>query len=237
MIVTVKHKQKRQKTYPRKLSWQTSSCSWPTIRRNKNRKLLGYVQCDKELSENLSIKFANFRPILKNTLVNKNDNLDLRKTYAKEEGILCQPQKMLISSFTEQNGTLIPPLFLFYLHLEVVVTEIHCFVEYPPRKIFDSLVQSAVDNSKQGDDNPNSSVLAETMKLLANTSYGYQTMDRSRHAVTKYLSDEKTKRAINSKLFRKLDHLNNAFYEVELAKAQIEHKEPFIVGFQIFQYA
>ena len=58
---------------------------------------------------------------------------------------------------------------------------------------------------KKSDENPNSSVFAETMKLLANSSYGYQIVDRSRHTVTKYLSDEKTHAAINSKLFKRLD--------------------------------
>ena len=75
------------------------------------------------------------------------------------------------------------------------------------------------------------------MKLIANSSYGYQIMDRSRNTVTKYLSDEQTHAAINSKLFIKLDHLNISLYEVELAKAEIEHKEPIIVGFSILQYA
>ena len=98
-------------------------------------------------------------------------------------------------------------------------------------------MQSVVDARKQGDENPNSSVVAGTRKLLANISYGYQIMERNRHTVTKYLSDEKTHAAINSKLFKKLDHVNNSLYEVELAKAQIEHKEPIIVGFFILQYA
>ena len=31
--------------------------------------------------------------------------------------------------------------------------------------------------------------------------------------------------------------MNNSLFEVELAKAQIEHKEPIIVGFFILQYA
>ena len=75
------------------------------------------------------------------------------------------------------------------------------------------------------------------MKLLANSSYGYQIMDRSQNTATKYLTDENTHAAINSKLFQKLDHLNNSMYEVQLAKAQIEHKEPIIVGFFILQYA
>ena len=83
----------------------------------------------------------------------------------------------------------------------------------------------------------NSRAVAETMKLLANSSYGYQIMNRSRHTVTKYLTDEKTHAAINSNLFRKLDHVNNSLYEDELAKAQIEHKEPIIIEFFILQYA
>ena len=159
------------------------------------------------------------------------------KTYAEEEGIMCQPRKMLVSSFTLHNGTLFTPLLLFYLQLGLACTKIHRFVEYTPKKCFNSFVQSAVDARRQGDENPNSSVVAETMKFLVNSSYDYQIMDRSRHTVTKYLNDEKTHAAINSKLFKKLDHVNNSLYEVELAKAQIEHKEPTIVGFFILQCA
>ena len=158
------------------------------------------------------------------------------KNYAEEEKLLSQPRKMLISSFILQNGTLIT-LLLFYLQLGLVVTKIHRFVEYTLKKRFNSFVQAAVDTRRKSDENPKSSVVAETMKLLANSSYGYQVMDRSRHTVTKYLTDEKTHAAINSKLFKKLDHVNNSLYEVELAKAPTEHKEPIIVGFFILQYA
>ena len=62
-------------------------------------------------------------------------------------------------------------------------------------------------------------------------------MDRSRHTVTKYLSDEKTHAAINKKLFKKLDHLKNSLYEVGVAKAVIEHKEPITVGLFNLQFA
>ena len=126
---------------------------------------------------------------------------------------------MLISSFILQNGTLITPLFLFYLYLGLVVTKIHRFVEYTPKKCFNSFVQAAVDARRKGDKNAISSVVAETMKPLANSSYGYQILDRSRHTVTKYLTDGKIHAAINSKLLKKLDHVNNSFYEVEHDKA------------------
>ena len=181
--------------------------------------------------------FANFPPIFKNTLVSMNDIGDLMKNYAEEERFLSQPRKMLISSFTLQNGTLKTPLLLFYVQMGLVCTKKHRFVDYTPKKCFNSYVQSAVDAREQGDENPSSSVVAETIKFLANSSYGYQIMDRSRHPVTKYLADEKTYAANNSKLLKKLDHVNNSLYKVELTKAEIEQKEPFLVGFFILQYA
>ena len=203
----------------------------------KKGKLFGYVQCDIEVPENLRSKILNFPPIFKNNLVSKSDIGDLMKNFAEEERLLSPPWKMLISSFTLQNGTLITPLLLFYLELVPVCTKTHRFVEYVPKKCFNSFVQSAVYARRQGDENPNSRVVAKTMKLLANSSYGYQIMERCRHTVTKYLTDDKTHAAINSKLFKKLDHVNNSLYEVERAKAQIEHKEPNIVGLFILQYA
>ena len=124
------------------------------------------------------------------------------KTYAEEEGIMSQPRKLLISSFTLQNRTLITPLLLFYLQLGLVVTKTHRVVEYTPNKYFSSFVQAAVDSRMKSDGNSNSSVVAETMRLLANSSYGNQIMDRSRHTVTKYLNDEKTHAAIISNAAR-----------------------------------
>ena len=99
------------------------------LERIKKGYLFGYVHCDAEVPECLKANFPKFPPIFKNTLVSKNDIGDLMKTYAEEEGILSQPRKMLISSFTLQNGNLITPLLLFYLQLGLVVTKIHRFVE------------------------------------------------------------------------------------------------------------
>ena len=118
------------------------------------------------------------------------------KTYAEEDGIMSQPRKMLISSFTLQNGTLITPVLLFYLQLGHAVTKIHRFVEYTPKKCFNSFVQAAVYAWRKSDENLNSSVVAETMKLRANSSFGYQIMDRSRRTVMKYLTDKKHMRLL-----------------------------------------
>ena len=135
---------------------------------------------------------------------------------------------------TLQNGTLITPLLFFYLQLGLFCTKIHHFLEHTPKKSFNSFVQSAVDARRKGDENPNSSVVAETMKPLAKISYGNQIMDRSRNTATIYLSDEKTRAFINSKL----REARSREQCIKLScKAQVEQTEPIIVGFFILHYA
>ena len=104
------------------------------------------------------------------------------------------------------------------------------------KKRFQPLCTGSSERKKKGAEIPISGVVAETMKRLANSSYGCQIMNRSRHTVTKYLSDKKTQAAVLSKLLKRADHMNNSLYEVELAKAQIEHKELIIVGFFILEF-
>ena len=200
-------------------------------------RLFGYVQCDFELPEDLQDYFSNFRPVFKNPVLGRNDIGDLIKKNAEKEWIMPQPRRMLMSSFILKIGIIITPLLLFYSKLGLVCKKIHRFVQYTPRKCFNNFVQSAVDARRQADENPNSSVVSDTMKLLANSSYGYQIMDRSRPTVTKYLNDEKTHSAKNSRMFRQLNHITDQLYEVELVKSEIEHREPTIVGFFILQYA
>ena len=142
------------------------------------------------------------------------------KEYAEKEGIMSQRRRMLTSSFHLKNGTIITSLLIYYLHLGLQCRKIHQFVQYTPKKCFNRFVQSAVNARRQGDENPNSSIVAETMKLLANSFYGYQIMDCSQHSVTKYLNDDKTHSAINNKLFGPLNSITDELYKVELVKSE-----------------
>ena len=78
------------------------------------------------------------------------------------------------------------------MELGLQCKKIYRFVQYLPQKCFTKFVQSVVDARREEDENPFSGVVAETMKFLGNSSYGYQIMDRSRDTITKYLNDEKT---------------------------------------------
>ena len=75
-----------------------------------------------------------------------------------------------------------------------------------------------------GNDNWISSVVAETMKLLVNSSHDNHIMHRSQHKVKKYLSDEKTHGAIIEILIKRLCYINDQLCEVEHIKSEIEHK-------------
>ena len=96
---------------------------------------------------------------------------------------------------------------------------------------------SVFNDRREGEEKSSSIVVAETMKLLENSSYGCQIMDRIKHTVTKSLSDGKTHAAIENKLFRRLGFVSDQLYEVELVKSGIEHKEPMIFGLKILLYA
>ena len=174
-----------------KFPWKIPLCEEQLLQRIIDGRLLGYVQYDIEVPEHLSDCFSNFHPFFIETFVSGNDIGGLMKESAEEEGIMPQPRRLLISSFILTNGTFRIPLLLLYLKLGLVCKKIHGFVQYTPWKCFANFVQSPVDARRQGDENLNWSVVAETVKLLANSCYGYQIMDRSRHTATNYLTDQK----------------------------------------------
>ena len=220
------------KNFPFKLPMKQESL----LAKIRDGKMFGYVQCDLEFRDGLKYKFSNFPPVFKNFNVSRAEIGDYMREYAIENNLLKQPQRMLISSFKLENGTIITPLLNFYLSLALKCTKIYRFVQYT-LKCFNNFFQSVVDARRVGDQNPDSSVVAETRKLLGNSYYGYQIMDRSRHTETKYLNDKKTHKAINGKMFKHLNNVSEEIYEVELPKSKIEHREPIVVGFFILQYA
>ena len=187
-----------RKNFPFKLPMKQES----HLAKIRDGKMFGYIQCDLKVPDGLNYKFSNFPPIFKNFNVSRADIGEYMREYAIENNLLKQPQRKLISSFKLENGTIITPLLNFYLSLGLKCTKIYRFVQYTPEKCFNNFVQSVVDARRVGDENPDSSVVAETMKLLGNSSYGYQIMDRSRHTETKYLNDEKTHKEINGKMFK-----------------------------------
>ena len=132
---------------------------------------------------------------------------------------------MVIFGFRLTKGTIITDLLFFNLELGIVTTKPYCFFENTHLKCLSDLVQSAVNARFHGDKTPKVSVVSETMKLLAKSSYRYQFMDRSWHSVTGYKKDAETQAAIDTNIFKKLAKINNQLCEVRLAKSETERKK------------
>ena len=137
-------------------------------------KVFGFVQCDMKVPFKLKPHFPNFPLFFKGTLVDRKDIGKTMKQCAQEQGLMCQHQKILASSFKLQTGTVITPLLLLYFELGLVSTKLYRFVEYNPKLCFNRFVQSPVNERRQGNENPNSNKVAGTRKLLANSSSFYQ---------------------------------------------------------------
>lgn len=131
-----------------------------------NGSLFGFVECDISVPEELREKFKDFPPIFKNIEVSKEDIGEYMCKYAEDNGYMKRPRKMLISSYKLNNGILITPLLQFYLKLGLKLTRIGQVVEYEGGYAFKDFVNSVVEARREGDKNPSSSVVAETMKLI-----------------------------------------------------------------------
>ena len=68
-------------------------------------------------------------------------------------------------------------------------------------------------------------------------SNDYKVVDCRWHTGIAFLNDEETLVAFVNKPFEKVDHVNSAMNEVELAKAQIRHEAASFVTFFTLEYA
>ena len=85
-------KQHLRETFPNNMPLREET----TLEIIKSGSLLGYVQCDIEVTENLREAFANFPPIFRNTIVCRDEIDPFMGEYTEKEGLLTQPRGMQI---------------------------------------------------------------------------------------------------------------------------------------------
>ena len=179
MVETLQNWWVEEETLERIFRMQVSvSREYQLLDKIKSSALFGYLQCDMKIPEHLKVQVANFSPIFKNTNACKKTIGSLMQKFAEKQALMSQPRQMVISSFELTNGTTINPLLLFYMELRLVSRKVYRLFEFTPVKFINILVQE--------DENPKSSVVAETIKLLAKTArMVINFFYHSRHSVTK----------------------------------------------------
>jgi hypothetical protein len=132
------------------------------------------------------------------------------------------------------------PLLQWYLNHGMVVNKIYQVVEFQQQRCFKNFVKEVSDARRMGDRDPNTAIIADTMKVIGNSGYGSLIMDKSKHRDINYIQGEnETCLKINDPQFRKLDCLDmeEQYYELEMAKTVIKLDLPIQLGYFILQYA
>ena len=199
--------------------------------------LFGLVECDIKVPEHLRIHFEEMTPIFKNTNISLDDIGEPMKTYAEQNKLMSQPRRSLIGSYHGEKILLATPLLQWYLEYGLVVTKIYQVVQYWPENCFKKFGEEVSQARRDGDADPEQSIIADTMKLLGNSGYGKTITNKDRHRDVQFCDDDEAPKKVNEPQFRQLNVLSEDLYEVEMAKKKITYDLPLHIGFFVYQYA
>ena len=226
---------KRERDPPPRQKWKMTSHS--IIAAVIDGTLFGMVECDVRVPDNLREYFAEMQPIFKNTTVTRDDIGSFMQQYAEEHDIMSTPRRMLVGSYRGEKILLATPLLRWYLAHGLVVDRVYQIIEYEPKPCFQNFGDSVSAARRNGDVDPDKSIIADTMKLLGNSAYGKTVTNVDKHRDVRYCTEVGTSSCINNKRFRQLDVVDEDAYEVTSSKARVTYDLPLHIGFFVYQYA
>ena len=147
------------------------------------------------------------------------------------------PKKSLIGSILGEKVLMTTPLLKWYLAHGVEITRVYEVAEYTAIACFSEFVDAVSDARRGGDVDPSKSIIVDTMKLMGNSSYGKTITNKNKHRNVKVVDAVKGSGLVNEVLFRDLNPISENCYEVDLAKAKINHDLPIQIGFFMYQHA
>ena len=207
----------------------------------RNGEVFGIVECDIGVPETLRNIFDEMAPIFKNVPVGQDDIGDHMQQYAEELNLLTKPQKMTIGSLFGEKMMIITPLLRWYLEHGLVCTRIYQIIEYNPRPCFEKAGQRVSDARRQGDSDPDKSIIAEMEKLFGNSYYGKTVTNKEKHTKVKYYREDRNGRlldkAISYNSFVGLTQIGSDVVEVVTTPKSIKLDLPIQVGFFVYGYA
>ncbi|XP_071847518.1 uncharacterized protein [Apostichopus japonicus] len=207
------------------------------IRAIQDNQLFGFVECDIHVPDKLKPIFAEMCPIFKNTNISRENIGEHMKQFAEENKIMQKPRRSLIGSMFGNKILLATPLIKWYLQHGLIITRIYQVIEYTPQACFRTFGESVSNARRAGDRDPSKAIIADTMKLIGNSSYGKTITNRERHTNVKMADASSSSKMVNSPAFRDLNFIVDDCYEVELAKSSIKMDLPIQIGLFVYQYA
>ncbi|KAJ8031107.1 hypothetical protein HOLleu_27721 [Holothuria leucospilota] len=203
----------------------------------RDDQIFGAIECDIHVPDELKPTFAEMCPIFKNTDISIDDIGEHMKNFALERKIMKKPRKSLIGSMFGKKIWLATPLVKWYLDKGLKITQIYQVIEFTPKTCFKTFGDAVSDARREGDRDPSKAIIADTMKLIGNSSYGKTITNKEGHRDVSIVPEDKASRLINETNFRELNEISTGCYEVESAKRSIAMDLPIQIGFFVYQYA
>ena len=154
-------------------------------------------------------------PIFKNHDVSLDYVGEFMQNYAKEHSIKDVPHRLLIGSYFGKKIGLSTPLLKWCLEHGLVVTCIYTVVEYIPNAAFIRFMMQVAQARLDGDCDKNKALIAETMKLIGNSSYGKLITNKEKHHDIVHVNESEIGAEIMDNHFYSLTELPNDYYEVK----------------------
>ena len=168
----------------------------------QNDTLFGIVECDIHVPDPLKAHFSKMPPVFKNTEISREDIGPFMKAFAEDNNIMPKPRRILIGSFFATKIMLATPLLKWYLAHGLEVPKIYQVVEYTSKRCFEPFGNAVSDARRAGDRDPDQAIIADTMKLVGNSSYGKTITNQERHRNVEYCSEIKASQLVNEPYFR-----------------------------------
>ena len=119
----------------------------------------------------------------------------------------------------------------------LVVTKCYQFLCYKTEQPFKDFLDFVTENRRRGDVDKLLSVIAETSKIIGNSAYGIQLINKAKSQNTHFVDERKVDQKISSPKFRTYDIVDEKIYKPSMAKRTIVHDKPILVGFTlVLQY-
>ena len=157
--------------------------------------------------------------------------------YAKEHSIKDVPRRLLIGFYFGKKIDFLTSLLKWYLNHRLVITHIYTVIEYIPNAAFNSFMTQVAQARLGGDRDKDKTLLAETMKLNGNSSYGKLITNKEKHHDIVYVNELEIGTEIMDKHLYSLTGLPNDYHEVEKTKRKIILDLPVHLGLVILNYA
>ena len=110
-------------------------------------------------------------------------------------------------------------------------------IQYDPSPCFASFADTVSDACREGDVHPDKTIIADTIKLIGNSTYGKCATDKAKHKGVVFCNTKAASRGVNSHRFRQLESIAESVFQLTLSKKSSKFDLPLQIAFMVYQYA